>query len=67
MVNKLLLEAEKKGEIKPIDTKAVAMILGGIGQEYSKPEIVMQLNQSPEASANMITSLIIRGLAKDQP
>ena len=66
-INRLLLEAEKKGEIKPIDTKAVAMILGGIGQEYSKPEIVMQLNQSPEASANMITSLIIRGLAKDQP
>jgi len=63
-INKLLQEAEKKGEIKPIDTKAVAMILGGIGQEYSKPEIVMQLNQSPEASANMITNLIIKGLAK---
>ena len=63
-INKLLQEAEKKGENKPIDTKAVAMILGGIGQEYSKPEIVMQLNQSPEASANMITNLIIKGLAK---
>ena len=61
-----LEEAIKANEIELIDTQAVAMILGGIAQEYSKPEIVMQLNQSPEASANMITDLIIRGLSREK-
>ena len=65
-INKLLQEAIKAKEIELIDSQAVAMILGGIAQEYSKPVIVMQLNQSPEASANMITDLIIRGLSKEK-
>ena len=65
-INKLLQEAIKAKEIELIDSQAVAMILGGIAQEYSKPEIVMQLNQSPEASANMITDLIIRGISKEK-
>jgi len=63
-IKKLLDEAQQKKEIEHLDTQAVALILGGIAREYSNPNNMDQLKQSPEASSNMLTDLIIKGLAK---
>ena len=63
-IKKLLDEAQQKKEIEHLDTQAVALILGGIAREYSNPNNMDQLKQSPEASSNRLTDLIIKGLAK---
>jgi len=64
-IKKFLDEAEQKNEIEPIDTQAVALILGGIAREYSDPKNIDKLEHSPESSSNMLTDLIIKGLAKE--
>ncbi len=64
-IKKFLDEAEQKNEIEPIDTQAVALILGGIAREYSDPNNIDKLEHSPESSSNMLTDLIIKGLAKE--
>ena len=64
-IKKFLDEAEQKKEIEPIDTQAVALILGGIAREYSDPNNIDKLEHSPESSSNMLTDLIIKGLAKE--
>ena len=63
-INKLLNEAQQKNEIDQLDTQAVALILGGIAREYSDPINMERIQYSPEASSNMLTDLIIKGLAK---
>ena len=64
-IKKFLDEAEQKKEIEPIDSQAVALILGGIAREYSDPNNIDKLEHSPESSSNMLTDLIIKGLAKE--
>ena len=64
-IKKFLDEAEQKNEIEPIDTQAVALILGWIAREYSDPKNIDKLEHSPESSSNMLTDLIIKGLAKE--
>jgi AcrR family transcriptional regulator len=64
-IKKFLEEAEQKNEIEPIDSQAVALILGGIAREYSDPNNIDKLEHSPESSSNMLTELIIKGLAKE--
>ena len=59
---KLLEEAIKRKEIKKIDTKAFAILLGGIGREFLKEKNRNSINLSPEDSANSITSIILNGI-----
>ena len=59
---KLLDEAIKIKEIKKIDTKAFAILLGGIGREFLKEKNRNSINLSPEDSANSITSIILNGI-----
>ena len=63
-IKKLLNEAQQKNEIEQLDTQAIALILGGIAREYSDPKHMEKIEYSPEASSNMLTDLIIKGLAK---
>ena len=63
-IKKLLNEAQQKNEIEQLDTQAIALILGGIAREYSDPKNMEKIEYSPEASSNMLTDLIIKGLAK---
>ena len=63
-INKLLNEAQQKNEIDQLDTQAVALILGSIAREYSDPINMEKIQYSPEASSNMFTDLIIKGLKK---
>ena len=59
---KLSDEAIKIKEIKKIDTKAFAILLGGIGREFLKEKNRNSINLSPEDSANSITSIILNGI-----
>tara|TARA_B100001758_G_C18269320_1_gene535465 strand:+ start:118 stop:720 length:603 start_codon:yes stop_codon:yes gene_type:complete len=59
---KLLDDAIQKKEIQNIDTKAFAILLGGIGREFLKEKNRDSINSSPEDSANSITSIILNGI-----
>ena len=59
---KLLNEAKEAKEIKKIDTKAFAILLGGIGREFSKEKNRLLITVSPEESANSITNVILDGI-----
>ena len=59
---KLLDDAVKMNEIKKIDTKAFSILLGGIGREFLKEKNRYLISDSPEESANSITSIILNGI-----
>ena len=59
---KLLDDAVKINEIKKIDTKAFSILLGGIGREFLKEKNRFLISNSPEESANSITSIILNGI-----
>ena len=52
----------KGNEIKKIDTKAFSILLGGIGREFLKEKNRFLISNSPEESANSITSIILNGI-----
>ena len=61
-IEKLLNEALKAREIRKIDTRAFAILLGGIGREFSKEKNRISTDVSPEKSANSITRVILDGI-----
>jgi len=60
----LLDRAVSQGEIAPVDTSAVAHVLGGLGREFARSEIADCLATSPKATADSITEIILRGLER---
>ena len=58
----LLKESILKKEIKSIDVRAFAILLGGIGREFLKEKNKKTINMSPEESANSITKIILNGI-----
>ena len=61
-IEKLLNDAFKAKEIRKIDTRAFAILLGGIGREFSKEKNRISIDVSPEQSANSITRVILDGI-----
>ena len=61
-IEKLLNDALKVKEIRKIDTRAFAILLGGIGREFSKEKNRISTDVSPEESANSITRVILDGI-----
>ncbi len=58
----LLDRAVAEGEIAPVDTAAVAHVLGGLGREFAHPDVAEIAKASPKDTADAITELILRGL-----
>lgn len=58
----LLDRAVEEGEIAPVDTAAVAHVLGGLGREFARPEVAEIAHGSPKETADAICELLIRGL-----
>ena len=58
----LLDRAVAEGKIAPVDTASVAHMLGGLGREFSRPEVAEVAQASPKETADAITDLILRGL-----
>lgn len=61
-IEKLLNDALNAKEIRKIDTRAFAILLGGIGREFSKEKNRISTDVSPEESANSITRVILDGI-----
>lgn len=58
----LLERATYEREIGPVDTGALALVLGGLGREFSRPEVISRLETSPKEAADAVTDVILRGL-----
>lgn len=61
----LLDEAVSAGEISPIDTTAMARILGGLGSEFSRAEVEETIQGSPKEAADAIAEIIFAGLSAE--
>ena len=59
----LLDEAVAVGEIEPIDTVALARTLGGLGAEFSRPEVDETIKGTPKEAADAVADIIFAGLA----
>jgi AcrR family transcriptional regulator len=63
-VTKSLLDrALAAGEIRGVDTVAAAHVLGGLGREFSRPDVAEIASAPPKETADAIADLILRGLA----
>jgi len=60
----LLDRAVAEKEIAPIDTAALAHVLGGLGREFARPEVAEIATAPPKATADAVTEIIIRGLER---
>ncbi len=58
----LLERAIERGEIAPVDTAAVAHVLGGLGREFAHPNVAQMTQASPKDTADAIAELILEGL-----
>ena len=60
----LLERALEEGQIRPVDTAAVAHVLGGLGREFARPEVAALASDSPKATADAVSEVLLRGLAQ---
>ena len=60
----LLDRAMAEGLIAPVDTAALAHVLGGLGREFARPEVAELAAASPKATADAIAEIILRGLER---
>ncbi len=58
----LLERAVAEGQIAPVDTAAVAHILGGLGREFAQADVAEVALASPKDTADAVTELILQGL-----
>jgi len=62
VVKSLLDRAVKEGAIAPVDTAAVALVLGGLGREFARLEISPRIAKSSDETADVLAEILIRGL-----
>jgi hypothetical protein len=61
----LLERAVEEGEIGRVDCAALAHVLGGLGREFSRPEVAeVAVATTPKQTADAITDIILRGLPR---
>ncbi|HEB88350.1 MAG TPA: TetR/AcrR family transcriptional regulator [Deltaproteobacteria bacterium] len=58
----LLDEAVASGAIAPLDTSALALVLGRLGREFARPELESLIEESPRETADAIAEIILAGL-----
>jgi len=64
IVQSLLDRAVDQGDIAPLDTAAVAHVLAGLGQEFSRASVHPVIKESPKQAADDLTEIILRGLKR---
>jgi AcrR family transcriptional regulator len=62
VVRSLLDRAVAEGQIRAVDTGALAHLLGGLGREFSRPEVAALIVESPKETAGALIRIIMRGL-----
>lgn len=67
-VTRTLLDlAVERGDISAVDTAAVARVLAGLGQFFSRPAVIPTLRSSPKQAADEVVDLILGGLRAPTP
>lgn len=62
-VTRTLLDlAVDRDDITAVDTAAVARVLAGLGQFFSRPSVIPTLRSSPKQAADEVVDLILEGL-----
>jgi AcrR family transcriptional regulator len=64
VTEQLLDRAVAERAIAPVDTRALALVLGGLGAFFSRPRVLAQVTGSPKTTADAIVSIVLRGLAR---
>jgi len=64
VAERLLERAVAERQIEPVDASALALVLGGLGVFFSRPQILPLLAESPKATADAILAIVLRGLAR---
>lgn len=64
MTQHLLEQAIAVGEIEPLDTGALAHVLGALGTEFSKSEVAEVMPGLPKVNADAVADIILRGLPR---
>ncbi len=63
VTRRLLEQALEEGRIQPVDTCALALVLGGLGSYFSRPQVIPRIRVPPKEAADSIMEIILRGLA----
>ena len=59
----LLDEAVEGRDVAPVDTAALALVLGRLGREFSRPDVESIVQNSARDTADSIAEIILDGLA----
>jgi AcrR family transcriptional regulator len=65
VTGRLLDRAVAEGQIEPVDTGALALVLAGLGLFFARPQILPRIAASPKATSDAILAIVLRGLARD--
>ena len=65
VTERLLERAVAERQIAPVDTAALALVLGGMGAFFSRPHVLPRLQASPKETSDAILAIVLRGLARD--
>jgi AcrR family transcriptional regulator len=60
----LLDRALAEDQIPAVDTASLAHVLGGLGREFARPEVAQLAAAAPQATANAIAEIILRGIER---
>jgi AcrR family transcriptional regulator len=63
----LLNEAMEEGQIGPVNTAALAILLGRLGNEFARAEMTDVVCGSPQKTADAAAEIIIAGLRTTRP
>jgi AcrR family transcriptional regulator len=67
-VTRALLDAGvERCEIPDIDTAALARVLAGLGDLFTRPHVLPTLRSSPKAAADEVLDVVLRGLQTADP
>jgi AcrR family transcriptional regulator len=60
----LLDRAVAEGQIEPVDTAAIAHVLGGLGREFARAGVAESIRSTPKKTADSVTEVVLRGLSR---
>ena len=62
MTRALLDEAVEARQVAPLDTAALALVLGRVGREFARPDVDKMIQSSARETADTIAGIILDGL-----
>lgn len=67
VTRRLLDLAAERGDIAPVDTGAVARVLGHLGRDFARPDVIPTLDTTPKEAADAMVAVVLHGLRTGAP